>query len=288
MVWRVIPRVERDLLGEGLLWSARENAVFWTDIIGKRLWRLSLDDESVRHWEMPEMTGWIIEREAGGFIVGLQSGFHRLTLDPWQIERVANPHPERPGNRLNDAKADRHGRIWAGSMSVSSGPPSGWPATGALYRLDPDGAITVHDDGLTIANGPAISPDGTTLFHTDSAPGIVYRFALRPDGELGPREQHLSFDPGDGAPDGMTCDSDGGLWVAFYGGGRVARFDAAGRFDREIVLPTPRITNVVFAGAALDRMFITSSGEGLDAPLAGGLFEVDPGCTGVAPYRFAG
>lgn len=288
MPWRAIPRRERDLLGEGLLWSPRENAVFWTDIIGRKLWRLSLADESVRHWDMPEMIGWIIERAGGGFVVGMRSGFHRLSLDPFGLEAIANPHPERPGNRLNDAKADAAGRIWAGSMPVSDGPPSTWPATGALYRLDPDRAVTTHDDGITIANGPAISPDGATLYHTDSARGAVFRFALNPDGTLGPRTPFLAFGGKDGAPDGMTCDAEGGLWIAFYGGSRVARFTAEGDFDRAIALPTPRITNVAFGGAGLDRMFVTSSGEGLDDPLAGALFEVDPGCTGLAPHSYAG
>ena len=286
--WRVVDRPERDLLGEGLLWSARENAVFWTDIIGRKLWRLALDDGGIRHWQMPEMIGWIIERQAGGFVVGLQSGFHRLDLDPFRLTAIANPHPERPANRLNDAKADAAGRIWAGSMPVSDGPPAQWPATGALYRLDPDGRVTSHDDGLTIANGPALSPDGTTLYHTDSARGAVYRFALLPDGSLGPRTRHLEFDRRQGAPDGMTCDADGGLWIAFFGGARVARYTPDGGFDRAIALPTPNITNVAFAGAGLDRMFVTSSGQGLTDAHAGALFEVDPGCTGLAPHRFAG
>nr|WP_310524792.1 SMP-30/gluconolactonase/LRE family protein [Polymorphobacter sp.] len=288
MSWHAVPRAERDLLGEGLLWSTRENAVFWTDIIGRKLWRLSLGDGAVCHWAMPEMIGWIIEREAGGFVVGLQSGFYRLRLDPFGLELIANPHPERPDNRLNDAKADARGRIWAGSMPVSDGPPTAWPATGALYRLDPDGVVSTHDDGLTIANGPAITPNGAVLYHTDSARGIVYRFALQDDGSLGPRQQHLRFDREDGAPDGMTCDADGGLWIAFYGGARVARYDADGRFDRAIALPTPRITNVVFGGAELNRMFVTSSGLGLDDPLSGAMFEVEPGCAGVMPHRFAG
>jgi sugar lactone lactonase YvrE len=290
---RVVPRAARDQLGEGLLWSARDNAVYWTDIIGKRLWRLRLSDDAIDSWAMPEMIGWIIERAGGGFVVGLQSGFYRLALDPFALELIANPHPERPGNRLNDAKADARGRIWAGSMPVADGPPDGWPATGALYRLDPDGGISRHDDGLIIANGPAISPDGTTLYHTDSARRTIYRFALGDDGRLGQRTVHIGFAADAAAPDGMACDAAGGLWVAFYshapdGGSRVARFHPDGRFDRQIDVPTPQVTNLVFAGAGLDRMFITSAGQGRDDALAGALFEVDPGCTGLAPHRFAG
>lgn len=290
---RVVPRAARDELGEGLLWSARDNALYWTDILGKKLWRLSLTDEAVTHWDMPEMIGWIIERAGGGFVVGLQSGFYRLSLEPFCLELIANPHPERPGNRLNDAKVDVWGRIWAGSMPVSDGPPSEWPATGALYRLGADGAVSRHDDGLTIANGPALSPDGRTLYHTDSARSTVYHFALAADGTLGPRAVHLVFSPDVGAPDGMACDADGGLWIAFYHhdpayNSRVARFLPSGAFDREIRVPTAHVTNLVFAGPNLDRMFITSASGGRDDPNAGALFEVEPECQGMSPHRFAG
>lgn len=293
MVPRRVPRTARDTLGEGLLWSDRDNAVYWTDIIDRKLWRLRLADHDICHWDMPEMIGWIIERAGGGFVVGLQAGFYRLSLAPFSLELIVNPHPERLDNRLNDAKADAFGRIWAGSMPVADGPPAIWPATGALYRLDPDGAVSRHDDSLTIANGPAISPDGKTLYHTDSARQTVYRFAFRPDGSLGPRAVHLVFPPEAGAPDGMACDADGGLWIAFYQHdraqtSRVARFLPSGAFDREIRVPTAHVTNLVFAGPNLDRMFITSASGGHEDLNAGALFEVDPGCRGLLPHQFGG
>ncbi len=289
MDFRIIPRDSRDTLGEGLMWSARDQALYWTDIIGQMLWRLDFADDRISHWPMPEMIGWIIERAAGGFVVGLQSGFHYLHLDPFTLTPIGNPQPERPGNRLNDAKADSRGRIWAGSMPRSDLPIDQWPATGALYRLDPDGQVSRHQDGLIIANGPAFSPDGSTLYHTDSRAGLVWRFAVRDDGSLGPRVEHIRFDTRKGAPDGMTCDRDGGLWIAVYNGARVARFHPDGQLDRTILLPTPQVTNVCFAGDGLTRMFVTSAADGLlDDPLAGALFEVEPGAAGVAGHQFAG
>lgn len=286
---RPIPRECRDILGEGLLWSARDNALFWTDILGRKLWRMHLEDEQITHWDMPEAIGWIIERAIGGYVVGLQSGFYRLELEPFRLELIGNPQPERPGNRLNDAKADRHGRIWAGSMPFAEQPSTNWPASGALYCLDPSGRITRHDDGITIANGPAFSPDGSVLYHTDSRTGQVWKFAVHSDGTLGPREPHLQFDTARGAPDGMTCDREGGLWIAFYSGAKVARFRADGSLDREIALPTPQITNVCFAGADQTRMFVTSAGDGrADDPLAGALFEVDAGAVGLPPHQYLG
>ena len=282
---RVVARERRDLLGEGPLWSARENALFWVDILARQVHRLSLADDTVASWTMPETIGWLIEREhAAGFIAGFQSGFAELTLDPLHIVPLVDPEPDRPWNRLNDAKADRYGRIWAGSMPVSADEPSG-----ALYRFEPDRSVVCVDTGYTIANGPALSPDGSRLYHTDSARGLIFQFRVAPDGELSARRAFIEFEPSWGKPDGMTFDRDGGLWVAHYGGGRVSRFHADGTLDRSIALPASQITSCTFAGPALDRMFVTSAADGAEHEAhAGALFEVDAGVRGWPPHRFAG
>jgi len=114
---RVIARGVRDMLGEGLLWSDREDALYWTDIIGRKLHRLALGVEAFTSWTLPEMIGWVVEREdAPGLIAGFQSGIVELHLDPLRILPVVSPEPELPGNRRNDAKADRFGRIWAETL----------------------------------------------------------------------------------------------------------------------------------------------------------------------------
>ncbi len=281
---RIVPRPERDRLGEGLFWSAREGALYWTDILAPALNRLSLGDGAVTRWPMPDMIGWVIERaHAPGFVAGFRSGFAELTLDPVRVTPIADPEPDLPGNRLNDAKADRHGHVWAGTMPVGADRPSG-----SLYRLHADRTVGRVDTGYTVANGPAISPDGRWLYHTDTVPGVVYRFALDADG-VRDREPFLRFEPGWGRPDGMTVDADGGLWVAHWGGSRVSRFTPDGALDRSIPLPASQITNVCFAGEGLDRMFVTSAADGAEAePHAGALFELDPGVHGLPPHLFAG
>lgn len=281
---RVIARDRRDTLGEGPSWSARENAVYWVDILGRRLSRLSIDDDSVCEWEMPEPIGWVIEREnAPGFIAGFQSGFAELTLDPVAITPIADPEPDKPDNRMNDAKADAAGRIWAGTMPFDCDKPSG-----ALYRLDPDRSWRRMDEGYIVANGPAISGDGRTLYHTDSGKRTVYRLALGADGSLGAREQFIRFPDDWGAPDGMTCDAEDGLWIAHWAGGRVSRFTRDGLLDRAIELPASQITSCAFAGPELDRMFVTSAADGVNEAAGGALFEVDPGVRGLPPHRFKG
>lgn len=284
--YRIVDRgAVRDTLGEGLLWSPRENALYWTDILAPALNRLSFADGTIARWPMPEPIGWVIERRAApGFIAGFQSGFAELTLDPVTIVPILDPEPDLPDNRLNDAKADAEGRIWAGSMPFGADRPSG-----SLYRLDADRTVHRMDTGYSVANGPAFSADGRWLYHTDTGLRRVYRFPRGKDGALGDRETFIEFAREWGRPDGMTVDAEGGIWIAHWGGGRISRFTPDGALDRSIALPATQITNICFAGAELDRMFVTSAAKGLsDEPAAGTLFEVNAGASGFGAGTFAG
>lgn len=277
--WRIVPRETRDVLGEGTLWSARENAVFWVDILAPALNRLSLADGRIERWAMPEPTGWIVERERGGFIVGVQSGFAELTFDPFAIRPIHDPEPHLPGSRMNDGKADAAGNIWCGTMDMAEEQDCG-----ALYRLGPGFRCERMDAGYRVPNGPAFAPGGDWLYHSDTARRTVYRFALGEGGALGGKHPFIRFAEAVGYPDGMTVDAEGYLWIAHWGGGRISRFAPDGTLDRTIALPARQITNIAFAGAGLDRMFVTSATIGLDAGEAdGALFEVFPGVRGVSP-----
>jgi D-xylonolactonase len=280
------PKLAWDLgctLGEGPIWSARDNAVYFVDIKGPAVHRLGLTDGARTSWAMPEMIGWLAERREG-FIAGFQSGFAELSLDPLVIRPIGDPEPDLPGNRLNDGKVDPAGRLWAGTMDNAE-----QAASGSLYRLDPDRSWRRMDQGYRVTNGPAFSPDGRTLYHSDSALRCVYRFDLAPDGGLGEREVFIRFGEADGYPDGMTTDAEGGLWIAHWGGSRVSRFTPDGRLDRAIPVPVSQPTSCVFAGPDLDRLFVTSAAIGLtDEPLAGGLFELDTGVRGLPTGAFAG
>lgn len=283
--YAVIARADRDLLGEGPLWSARENALYWVDIKAPRVNRLSLADGAVQTWSMPEQIGWLIERrETPGFIAGFKNGFAQLTLEPLSITPIGAPEPHLPDNRMNDAKADRHGRIWAGTMDERSGPQP----QGSLYRLDTDLTWRTADTGYRIANGPTFSPDGQILYHTDSAAGVVYRFNVTDEGTLENRQTFVTLGDGE-SPDGMTTDAEGGVWIAVWDGARVSRYSPDGVLDRSIALPARQITCCTFAGPDLDRMFVTSAAIGReDEALAGALFEIDPGVRGLAPHAFGG
>lgn len=286
--WRVIAREDRDELGEGPLWSARHNAIFWVDILSCFVYRYSLADDSVRRWSLPERIGWVIERRnKPGFIAGLQSGFHELDLEPFALRQLVDPEPEFPGNRMNDAKADRHGRIWAGTMDADI-----VETRGSLYCLRPDMSVRRVDQGYKVTNGPTFSLNQDAMYHTDTGLKTIYRFDLSPEGELGNKQVWLKFTDGMGNPDGMTVDAEGFIWIAHWDGSRISRWSPEAKLDREIRLPAPRITSMTFAGPNLDRLFVTSAAKGLDRgkeKFAGALFEVDVGgVRGLMPGSFAG
>lgn len=284
--WKIVERGGmRDRLGEGTYWSAREQAVYWVDISGHALNRLSLGDGNIARWHMPERIGWVIERrDQPGLVAGLQSGFKLLDLANMKLTPLLSPEPGMPDNRLNDAKADAAGNIWAGTMPVGADQP-----VGSFYRLGADRSLTKIDSGYAVTNGPAFSPDGKWLYHNSTTEGLIYRYPFA-GGEAGPRSVFIRIDqPGWGNPDGMTVDSEGGLWVALWGGSRITRFTPEGQVDRHIALPASQITNITFAGPKLDRMFVTSARDGKeDEPHAGALFEVDSGATGLLPNLYAG
>lgn len=273
------------ILGEGPVWDAREDALYFVDIKRPRVMRYCLRTGARKSWDMPEPIGWLIPRETKpGFIAGFKSGFAELTLDPVSIHKIGDPEPDRPGNRLNDAKADKYGRIWAGSMDDAERSLSG-----ALYRLDPDLTWTRIEDGYGVANGPAFSRDGDVLYHTDSSCRTVSRFDLNANGALTNRDEFVRFEQSWGYPDGMTTDAEDGIWIAHWDGARISRFTPDGKLDRAIAMPVSRPTSIAFAGENLDRMFVTSAALGCaEEAEAGGLFEVTAGLSGAPVYRFAG
>jgi len=282
---RVVPREDRDILGEGPLWSVRHKALFWVDIIGQKIHRLNPCTGETTAWAIPERIGWIIERRnTEVFVAGLKSGFAFVQLDPLLISPIGNPEPERPFNRQNDAIADDQGRIWAGTKDDRE-----LDATGALYRLDPDLRWQRMDDHYKVTNGPVFSPDYRTLYHTDSFERTVYAFDLDSDGTLTNRRIWLRFPNEWGYPDGMATDAEGGIWIAHWGGARISRFFPDGRLHRAIPMPASKITSIAFGGDDLRRMFVTSASlDSEGEPAAGALFEIDAGVQGIAANTFAG
>lgn len=283
MICRVVERSIRDMLGEGPVWLAERGELLWVDIVAPAIHRLHLGTGKISTTSMPEPVGWALPIAGSrDFMVGLKSGFWRMDLDGDARIHLANPETDRPQNRLNDAKVDPSGRIWAGSKDDSDSQHSG-----ALYRLDADMHHVRVDDGYGVTNGPAFSPDGSILYHTDSARREIYAFDLDADGTLSGKRVWVRFEEDWGYPDGMTTDSDGCVWVAHWAGAQISRFDPDGNRMSSFQFPASNITSCAFAGADLDRMFVTSSKiDAENEELAGALFEIDPGVRGLPSASF--
>lgn len=278
-------------VGEGALWDVLEQALFWVDIPKGHLHRFDPATGENRTWEIGEPIGCLALREPGGAVVALQSGFHLFDFATAEKTPVIDPEADRPHNRFNDGATDRQGRFWAGTMRTGEPAPDG-----AFYRLDEDHACSRWQDGIFTANGLAFSPDGRTMYCSDSNPQVRTIWVCDYDattGTPGPRRVFFDTRAVAGRPDGGTVDADGCYWMAGVGGAQVVRLTPAGRIDRIVDLPVERPTRPAFGGADLDVLFVTSIGaRGTPSnaqPFAGGLFAITGlGVQGVPEVRFPG
>jgi sugar lactone lactonase YvrE len=276
------------VLGEGPIWVGRESALYWLDIKGRKIFRLG-DDGAFQQWPTPMRVGSIAPRKSGGFIAGTDEGIAIIDPSAERFDIVANPEANLLGNRFNDGKVDRRGRFWAGTMDDQE-----QAATGTLYCFGSNLEWLAVDKDYKVTNGPAFSPDGATMYHNDSARQVTYAFDLDAAGTASNRRTFLQFGPGDGYPDGMTVDSEGCLWIAFWDGWCIRRYSPKAEWVETVRMPVQRPTSCTFGGGDLDRLYVTSASIGLDEdalkmqPNAGGLFMLTPGARGLADVPYDG
>jgi xylono-1,5-lactonase len=279
------------LLGEGPVWSTAESCLWFVDIKRHKIHRYDPSLSSARSWDAPAQPGFIAPLAGGGFIAGLKTGLHRFDHERGSFELLTTVDDSALDNRLNDGHVDSRGRLWFGSMHDGE-----QRLTGALYCLDRQGAVRRVDEGYCITNGPAISPDGRTLYHVDTLKRMIYAFDLSDAGEVTNKRVFTTIEDGTGYPDGLCVDSVGSVWIALYGGWGLRRYSPRGELLAAVRLPCANVTKAAFGGADRRTLYITSARKDLSAaelaaqPLAGGLFatRVDtPGlpqyCVAVAP-----
>ncbi|MEM7120088.1 MAG: SMP-30/gluconolactonase/LRE family protein [Pseudomonadota bacterium] len=278
-------------LGEGPLWDHDNGTLYWLDLLQPGVFRYDPSSGDIDGWELPgDVGGSMALREKGGAVIAMDRGFHFFDFDTGTCETIVEPEPEKTDTTINDGKADRRGRFFAGSEDLSFKEPKG-----SLYRLDPDLSWSVVDRGFICANGPCWSPDNSIFYFADSNKHTIYAYDYDIEtGELANRRVFLDTRPYNATPDGGTIDADGYLWTTFTETGCIARFAPDGSLDELIETPIEMVTSLTFGGDDMDVLYVTSIGDEIDGlrpskPDAGGIYAVTGlGAKGLPEPKFAG
>jgi sugar lactone lactonase YvrE len=271
-------------LGEGPLWHG--DALWFCDIEGRALHRYAPATDARDTFAMPGRPSFVVPAADGGLLAGIDATLRRVGLDGRPgavVAEIGGP----PNCRTNDAVVDPRGRLWFGTMDLAQRAP-----IGQVHVHDARGLRAVGGHA-PITNGPAVSPDGTRLYHVDTLAGIVWAFDIGARETLEDGTVFARIARADGSPDGVTVDAEGCVWVALWGGWSVRRYSPAGELLARVALPCAQVTKIAFGGADLRTAYVTSARTGLDddalraQPDAGGLFAFTapaPGLPAVAAH----
>lgn len=279
------------VLGEGLHWDTEHQLLWLVDIVSQQIISMNPQTQEVIKRFLPEPVGWVITVDkTDTLLAGLKSGIGLVQAFNFSapLTYLDNRFPGHRDIRMNDAKMDRFGRLWCGSMSTLDNPQ---PVGSLAQYSTQNGSWTIIDTDYVIPNGPAFNADASLALHSDSAKRRTYRYHLNKEtGDIEGRSIWRDFTRKDGKPDGMTFDAEGFVWIAHWGIGEVRRYDPEGILNRVVSLPTAKVTNVCFGGPDLETMYVTSAGYYLDEnpekndQFAGKLFEIiGIGVRGVPP-----
>lgn len=269
-----------DALGESPFWHPQEAALYWIDIPGRALRRADAATGAQQRWSLPSEPGCIGPMAGGGLLLALREGLFRARHLGAALERLVAAPYDPATTRFNDGRADAEGRLWVGTIYEPRDKPEA-----ALYCFDPRGApgLTRRAGGATTGNGLAFSPDGRTLYWSDTPDHVIRAWDLEPlTGTLTrPREFHrfapkpAGWSPsGDplrdtarygGRPDGAAVDAEGYYWVAMFEGGRLLRLAPDGRVVSDWPLPVRCPTMPCFGGEDLCTLYLTTARQGRSA-----------------------
>jgi sugar lactone lactonase YvrE len=272
-----------NVLGEGPCWSVAEGRLYWFDI--KR---------AILHWHGPgsgtdgqfqlPMRASAAASCPGGLLLATERGLARFDSASGEVT-LTQPMDFGPGFRSNDGKIDPQGRFWWSTMDDDGG-----RRPGAIFVTQANGRTERVIDGVHISNATSFTADGATLYLADSSLKTIFAYDTA---DLSHRRVFAKAE-GAGAPDGAAMDSDGFLWNAEWGAGRIVRYAPDGSIDRIVEMPVEQPSCCAFGGPDLATLYVTSARDGLsDAdlarqPEAGGLFAFEPGVTGQPLPVFAG
>jgi sugar lactone lactonase YvrE len=273
------------VLGEGPVWDEAEQALFWVDIKAHAIYRLDPCDGSIQSWAAPGQVGCVALDGEGNFITALQQGIFRIKRADSTCDLLVDPEPMLPTNRFNDGAVDPLGRFWAGTLRDDET----WTTEGSLYVLDGAGTCERRLTGLRCPNGLGWSPDGRTMYVTDSMIGTIWAFDFDlATGSLSAQRVFAQWSMSEGVPDGLAVDAGGDVWTAVWDGGAVRRYAPSGELVQIVQLPVKRPTSCAFGGAGLNILYVTSASIGLSNPTKhdGALFALQPGVKGLSMPRY--
>lgn len=275
-------------LGEGPLWSSRENALYWLDIVNRTIHRWHPSSGKRDTTVFSQMVSALVQCDDGRFIGAVEDGLAFIDFENGEFEIIVNPLPDRT-MRFNDASADRRGRLWTGTMLRENQKP-----VASFYKLSNDLTLSEMEKGLSLSNGIGFSPDDTVLYLSDSVQNSVYAYDFDIDsGTIANQRRLIYVDPEkDGYPDGLTVDAEGFIWLCHYDGWKVTRHAPDGTVVDVIETPVPRPTSCIFGGTELATLYITSAIEDLteaqlaEAPMSGDVFSAKPRVGGLSEPVF--
>ncbi len=282
-----------NLCGEGPLWDATEQALYWTDITGHRFFRYLWRERRREVLSDGFEVGGFCRQQSGGFVVTGNQGI--WLWSPGEPPALLARQAEGQECVMNDCAADRCGRVYSGSWHLDE---DGRSAPSFLFCVDTDGSVRIVDEDVCFSNGLAFSPAGDTLYFSDTVARCIYAYDWRAtDGTLSRRRVFAYIDRAEGIPDGLAVDADGFLWCAHWFGGCVTRYDPDGRRERRIDLPAAQTSSLCFGGPDLDEIYVTSAArsnaevlapEGYDPRsifLGGPLYRLRAGIRGMLKHR---
>ena len=277
-----------DELGEGPIWSKKEQALYWVDIDGHRYHRFHPKTGQHEVFDVGMLVSAIAFRASGGLVMATGEGLAFWDPEDQSLHIIADPEAGKPDARFNDGGVDRQGRLWVGTLSRGN-------PTSSLYRLDPDLSLHRMESEIGISNGIGWSPDNRTMYFTDSFPRMIYAYDFDPTtGAIDNRRPLVHTPDEEGVPDGLTVDCEGYIWSARWGGWKLTRYDPTGQVEREIRMPVQHPTSCAFGGARLDELYITSAKAPLneaqreEQPRAGDLFRLQVEVKGLEELDFLG
>lgn len=246
-------------LGEGIFWHPERGSFCWFDILGKKLYE-QVNDGPVRVIDCPGNASAAARIDEKRLVVAVDDGLHILDMESKHWERYLDVEADNSVTRSNDSRVHPSGSFWFGTM--------GWnfeQGAGSIYHIS-QGKLQLIYSNITIPNATCFTQDGTIGYFTDSLEGTVWRVKLDPNTGLpvSDREVFLTFEKGQGVPDGAVVDADGNFWIALWGGYKVAAYRPDGSKLTEFSASASNVSCPVFGGENCSELRATTALEHLD------------------------